>query len=100
MKIDKKDLERLAGLAKIDIGDPNKLLGSIRDILNYVEELNEADVLNIVPMNGGTSEKNVFRPDKRRGEKITEECLKEAELIKNNFPDEKDDYLKVPAVFE
>lgn len=100
--IDKKTLEHLAELSRIEIGDKRqatseKLLKDLQKILGHFEELKEVDTENIEPMAGGTIEMNVFREDeqatsdKRQGKR---ENLIEA------FPEKENGFLKVPAVFE
>lgn len=110
MLINKKTLEYLAELGRIELEAPtpkrgrgpdrnvgNKLLKDLQKILGHFEELKEVDTENIEPMAGGTIEKNVFREDeqatsdKRQGKR---ENLVEA------FPEKENGFLKVPAVFE
>ena len=62
MIIDKKTLEHLAALSRIDI-DPKKeekLLGNLEKILAYFEELKAVDTDGIEPAAGGATRTNVF----------------------------------------
>lgn len=93
--IDKKALEHLARLARIEL-DPNeeeKLLKDLEKILDHFRELEALDTKNVVPMTGGTRHKNTLRQDA-------------AARTENDgggtdaFPEEERAFLKVPPVFE
>jgi aspartyl-tRNA(Asn)/glutamyl-tRNA(Gln) amidotransferase subunit C len=93
--IDKKTLEHLAKLARIELApkEEEKLLKDLQEILGYIEELREVDTSTILPMTGGTDFKNVFREDDgpantNRGAGV------------EAFPETKDGFLKIPPVFE
>ena len=93
--ISKRELEHLAALSRIEIDakEEAKLLHDLGKILHYFVELQKLDTSDVSPMTGGTDLKNVFRPDDgvantNRGEGT------------DAFPDAKDGYLKIPAVFE
>lgn len=93
--ITKAELEHLAKLARIEL-DPKseeKLLKDLTSILDYFEQLNELDTTNVLPMTGGTDLKNILRED-TESENTNKGAGVEA------FPEKKDGYLKVPAVFE
>ncbi len=92
--IDKKTLEHLAELARLEL-DPNeekKFLEDIKNILDYFEELKSLDTSNVEPMNGGTDFKNVFREDEERENTNAGEGV-------DAFPAPKEGFLKVPPVF-
>lgn len=93
--IDKKTLEYLAGLGRIELTESEKpkLLKDLQEILDYFQELQKLDTTNIEPMAGGTSQKNIVREDKK------EEKGKPRKLI-DSFPEKENDFLKVPPVFE
>lgn len=96
--IDKKTLEYLAGLARIELDkkSEDKLLKDLQKILDYFEELKEIDTENVEPMTGGNIfTENVFREDIQN----LKLKAKNSKLIEA-FPEEKDGFLKVPAVFE
>jgi aspartyl-tRNA(Asn)/glutamyl-tRNA(Gln) amidotransferase subunit C len=93
--IDKKTLEHLAKLARIELQpqEEEKLLRDLMEILGYIEQLHEVDTSEIAPMTGGTDLKNIFRDDDgsantNRGADI------------DAFPESKDGFLKIPPVFE
>ncbi len=97
MEIDKKTLEYLAELGRIEIGkkEEEKLLNDLQKILEYFDELKSVDTENIEPMAGGTAQKNVFRDD----EKDENGKTKNENLVRQ-FPEKQNGYLKVPPVFE
>ena len=94
-EIDKKTLEHLAHLARIDLDskEEERLLRDIRNIVAYVEELQSADTAGITPMNGGGDLENVFRDDVERENTNRK---KGVEL----FPKNHEGFLGVPPVFE
>jgi aspartyl-tRNA(Asn)/glutamyl-tRNA(Gln) amidotransferase subunit C len=91
----KKDLEKLADLSrmKIEEGEEEKLLRDLGGVLTHFEELKELSTDDVLPMNGGTSSLNVWRNDEATG-------ALDGEVAKREFPEVKDGYLKVPAVFD
>lgn len=92
--IDKKTLEHLAKLARIEL-DPNeeeKLLKDFASIIGNFEELKALDTSNTEPMTGGTSLRNAFREDEER--ENTDQG-KGADA----FPRPEKGFLKVPPVF-
>ncbi len=103
MLINKRTLEHLAELTRIEISDKkqetsdkeDKLLKALREILAYFEELKEVNTENIEPMAGGTIEKNVFRDDEG-----SENVKTKNENLIEQFPEKQNGYLKVPPVFE
>ncbi len=104
--INKKTLEKLAELARTEIGadKEKKLLEDLEEILEYFEELKEVNVSGIEPMSGPLEAKlaiggavelvNVFRDD--------EPVKSESESIDliDAFPEKEREFLKVPGVFE
>jgi len=92
--IEIKDIEKLAGLARIAIPDneKQKLQKDLESILGYVSELKNAPILE-----GEAEEsyvKNVMREDIEHYDsgQFTEEILSEA-------PDRVEDYFKVKPIF-
>lgn len=93
--ITKRELERLATLARIEL-DPKeeeKLLKDLGAILDHFKELQELDTTNVKPMTGGTDLVSVLREDDER-ENTNRGAGVEA------FPETKNGYLKIPPVFE
>ncbi len=92
--ISKEEVKRLANLARVEINEEEtkSLAGDLEQILRYFEELKKLDTENVVPVTGGTENKNVFREDETGGEFQTEWLTKQ-------FPEEKKGFLKIPKVF-
>jgi len=97
MLINKKTLGYLAELSRIELNKESeeKLLKDLQKILAYFEELKEVDIENIEPMAGGTIGINIFREDQE-----SEEREVKSEKLIEQFPEEENGFLKVPAVFE
>lgn len=94
--VDKKLVEHLAELSRIDLGDDaEKITDDLKEIIGYFEVLNEADIKGVEPVSGGTALENEVREDKYDEKKK----LDGGEAVRA-FPDKKDGYLKVPPVFE
>jgi len=106
MLIDKKILEYLAELSRIEISDKQKatskkeekLLSDLQNILGYFGELKEINTKGVEPLAGGTIKMNVFRED--RSSRISTNLDTNRTNIINQFPEEENGYLKVPPVFE
>jgi aspartyl-tRNA(Asn)/glutamyl-tRNA(Gln) amidotransferase subunit C len=107
MLINKKTLEYLAELSRIELEAPTpegsrgpdrsvgkKLLKDLQKILEYFEELKEVNTENIEPLAGGTIEKNVFRED---GE--SSKFKVQSSKLTGAFPEKENGFLKVPPVF-
>jgi aspartyl-tRNA(Asn)/glutamyl-tRNA(Gln) amidotransferase subunit C len=97
--INKKELEHLAELSRIEI-DPkeaDKLISDLGAILDHFTELQALDTASVPPMTGGTDLTNVFREDgaEMGGPESTNRGAGVAA-----FPESKDGYNKVPPVFE
>jgi aspartyl-tRNA(Asn)/glutamyl-tRNA(Gln) amidotransferase subunit C len=93
--ITEHELRHLAELArlKLEPREEEKLLRDLQNILDHFEELKEVDTANVSPMRGGTLLRNVFRDDE-------ENAQQNSGAGKASFPETKDDYLKVPPIFE
>jgi aspartyl-tRNA(Asn)/glutamyl-tRNA(Gln) amidotransferase subunit C len=89
--MDIKDVEKLAELSKIELNDKEKknLLKDMEDILGYVKQIQEVEVADIEPE---YSNKNIWREDKIEPREFSRE-----EII-NQFPDEKDGFVKVKKI--
>ena len=94
-EIGKRELKHLADLARIELHEreEEKLVKDLEKILEYFEELKEVNVEGVAPMNGGTSQTDVFRED------VTERT-DDTGKGKDQFSDVERGYLKVPPVFE
>lgn len=94
--INKKTLEKLAELARIEISadKEEKLLKDLGEILKYFDDLKEIDVSGVEPMSGAIEIKNVFREDELVKNEVESEDLISA------FPEKEGRFLKIPGVFE
>ena len=96
MILDKKHLEHLAQLARIELkeSEEKKFSDDLGKILDYFKELQEVNTEDIQPMTGGTEIKNITRPDVINDDRLRPDKAVEA------FPEKENGYLKVPPVFE
>jgi aspartyl-tRNA(Asn)/glutamyl-tRNA(Gln) amidotransferase subunit C len=91
----KKDVEHLAALSRLELSsdEAEVLTKDLEKILDHFEELKEVDTEGVLPLTGGTMQKNVVREDEA-------EVTDDKGLGKDQFPDKNDDgFLKIPAVF-
>ena len=97
MPITKKDVEKIAELARLDLTseETDLFTGQLSSIIGYVEKLNEIDTSGVMPMShcapaGGDTE-YTKRDDQARpgiGQQLATE----------NAPDSEAGYFKVPKV--
>jgi len=95
MKIDKKLVDKIAHLARLEFQDDQKVKieEDLNRILSFMESLNEVDTTNVAPLIYMSDEKNVFRADEVKQDITHEEALK-------NAPKKDSDYFRVPKVIE
>lgn len=93
--LEKKDLQKLAELSRMDIkpAEEDKLLKDLGGILDHFEELKAVKTDGVSPMTGGVEFYNAYREDEERNGLSGEEAKKE-------FPETEKEYLKVPPVFD
>jgi len=93
MKIDKKTLEKISHLARLelDASKEGEMLESLSEILTWVEKLNELDTEHIDPLTNMTFEINALREDKVRDHLDREKGL-------FNAPKKDNKFFKVPKV--
>ena len=91
--VDKKTVEYVANLARIDIREDQKsqFADELSRILEYIDKLKELNVELIRPTRGVFTEENVLRPDKPQKKKYS------AGII-NNAPANEDNHFRVPKV--
>ncbi|MDD5043133.1 MAG: Asp-tRNA(Asn)/Glu-tRNA(Gln) amidotransferase subunit GatC [Patescibacteria group bacterium] len=97
MKLTKLEVEKIAGLAKIDLTDAEKkrFQKELSSILTYIGKLNEVDTKDVEPTYQVTGLRDVWREDAEI------DCGKNVrEGILSNMPERQNNYLKVPAVFK
>jgi len=95
MEIDKKMVEYVARLARLEIteGEKDLYTRQLGDILDYVEMLNELDTKNVEPVFHVVPMTNVFREDEVKEGITREEALK-------NAPEKEKGFFKVPRIIE
>lgn len=88
-----KDVEHVAKLARLELTDEEKekFTKQLGDVLKYVEQMNEVDTTDVVPMAHAFDVVNVMREDKVVYEQSKEELMK-------NAPDEENGFFKVPKI--
>lgn len=93
MSVTKKDIEKIAELAKLKLSEQESedFTPQMNEILIYVEKLNELDTENVKPLSHPIEQTNVFREDKLKPSVSTEEALK-------NAPAKDVQHFKVPKV--
>ncbi len=95
MKIDNKDVERLAALSKMELTDEEQanIPGELSSILDFVETLNSVNTDNVEPTSQVTGLENVVRSDEHVADYTKEEMI-------STMPDvDEDGHLSVRAVF-
>lgn len=94
--LNKNQVQKIAQLARIEITkeEAEKYSKELSDILGFVEKLNEADTENVEPIAHITGAKNEMREDR-----VVEAGDETKKRIINNFPERKDRFDKVRAVF-
>ena len=88
-----KDVEHVAKLARLELTEEEKekFAGQLGDVLKYVEQMNEVDTSNVVPMAHAMDFVNVMREDTVKYEQTKEQLM-------SNAPDEEDGFFKVPKI--
>lgn len=93
--VDKKTVEYVANLARIEVGEEEKsrLVYELSKIIGYIDKLKELSVDNVEPMRGALIEENVLREDRVRENESFKAILK-------NAPAQEDNHFKIPKVIE
>lgn len=92
MKFDIKYFAKLARV-KLNPEEEDRFGKNLGEILDHFEQLQEVETSEVQPMTGGTELRNVFREDEPRESRLDRTGMEQ-------FPEAKDDFLKVPKVFE
>lgn len=87
MPISKKDVEKVAQLARLELGEEEleKLATDLTAIVGYVETLEKIDTSGVEPQTQFISAENVFREDEPRDSLPREQALKNAPRKTNEF---------------
>ena len=93
MAVTKKDVEKIAELARLKFTDEDleNFTPQMNEILSYMDKLNELDTENVKPLSHPVEQINVFREDELKPSISTEDALK-------NAPDKNEHHFKVPKV--
>jgi aspartyl-tRNA(Asn)/glutamyl-tRNA(Gln) amidotransferase subunit C len=96
VSIDKKDVQHVALLSRLELGEKELDIYSkqLASILSYISKLNEIDTKAVHPTSHPLATlRNVFRKDKLKKSLEPEAVLK-------NAPSKEGDFFKVPQVIE
>ena len=95
MSINKKTLEKIAHLARLQFDEKSEetMLKDLNNMLSFVEKLQELNTEEIEPLQAMTFESNQFREDKVKGQISSVDGLK-------NAPKKDENYFRVPKVIE
>ncbi|MGZ3766723.1 MAG: Asp-tRNA(Asn)/Glu-tRNA(Gln) amidotransferase subunit GatC [Mucilaginibacter sp.] len=87
MNIDKETVEKVAHLARLELGEDekNKMIKDMNKILGFMDKLNEIDTSGIEPLVYMTNERNVLREDVVRHDVTHEEALLNAPKHDENY---------------
>lgn len=93
MAVTKKDVEKIAELARLKFTDEDleNFTPQMNEILSYMDKLNELDTENVKPLSHPVEQTNVFREDELKPSISTDDALK-------NAPDKNEHHFKVPKV--
>lgn len=91
--LSKKEVEHIAGLARIGLDEKEieKYAKDLSSILDWIEQLKEVDIEGVEPMAHITGIENVTRNDKVAD-------FENKKAIIRLFPEEKDNYDKVKSI--
>lgn len=93
MSVTIKEVEKIAGLAKLSFTEQEKvtLAVEMNSILSYMDQLNEVDTTGVEPLISPVPLANVFRDD------VPVQSL-EREKALENAPDKNDEFFRIPKV--
>jgi aspartyl-tRNA(Asn)/glutamyl-tRNA(Gln) amidotransferase subunit C len=91
--IDRELVKKVAHLARLELtlDEEEKFTTQLGDILDYVAQLNELDVSNIVPTTRAIDVSNVTRDDKL-------EIYPDRGEILSNAPEQEGEFFRVPKI--
>lgn len=95
MSVTIPEVEKIAQLAKLKFSEEEKikLQKDMNQVLGYIEQLNELDLMDVEPLENINETENVMREDEVKPWLTTEEALK-------NAPAKTQKFFKVPKVIE
>lgn len=95
--ISRETIEHIAKLARIELTEKEreKFASDLSSILDYIDKLNKADTKDIKAIQQITNLESVMRKDE-----VKHPPVGEAGKILSGAPKRKDNYYKVPKIFE
>jgi len=95
MSIDRKTVEKVAKLARLQLTDDelNRYGGQLGAILDYIAKLEKLDVSGLEPLAHAVDTQNVFRADEPRPSLPRDAALQ-------NAPEKTGDFFIVPKIIE
>jgi aspartyl-tRNA(Asn)/glutamyl-tRNA(Gln) amidotransferase subunit C len=95
MSLSRKDVEKIAGLARLELSEDEKILyqEQLSAILAYAERLNELDLQDVPPTASAVPLTNVMREDEIWPSLALEDTL-------FNAPDADQDQFRIQPVFD
>ena len=95
MKLNRKDVEHVALLSRLELSEQelDNFTGQLDAILEYIDVLNQVDTSAVEPMAHVLEIRNVMRSDE-----VQPSLPREAAL--QNAPDAEDGFFKVPKIVE
>jgi aspartyl-tRNA(Asn)/glutamyl-tRNA(Gln) amidotransferase subunit C len=93
--IDEEQVRHVATLARLRLSSDElkRFVVQLSDVLDYINQLNEADVSSAEPMSHPLDLSNVFREDEAESSLRREDAL-------TNAPQQRDGFFLVPPVLE
>jgi aspartyl-tRNA(Asn)/glutamyl-tRNA(Gln) amidotransferase subunit C len=91
--IDREQVHKVASLARLELTpeEEEQFTTQLGSILQYVEQLNELDVTDVLPTTRAIDVSNVTRPDNLQP-------YPEREAILSGAPQQEGDFFKVPKI--
>ncbi len=95
MNVDKKLVEEIAHLARLEFRDQEseRIINELNRMLNFIEKLNELDTSETEPLIYMNEETNVLREDEAKTDISRQDALR-------NAPRHDSDYFRTPKVVE
>lgn len=99
MALTKKEVEKIAQLARLELDEKEKekFAEDLSSVLGYVQKLSEVNIEKVEPMTGGSNLESVMREDDET------KCISDPEMkerIITNAPNREEEYIKVPSILE
>ncbi len=97
MSVDKKDLQYVASLARLELDDSeiDSLTGQMNEIISFVEKINSLDTSSCSPSAHVLDISNQMRDDV-----VKQSSIETIEKILENAPHRQDTFIAVPRILE